>query len=266
MQKIRILTVEDELIIAQDLEEILEELGYEVIENVRNADKAIHSIKKNNPDLVLLDFRLANETTGAEVAQFIRNEKLPIPFIFLTSHADPKTVSLLTQTMPYGYVVKPFESQNLYAAIEVALINYSKLHFSYQNNSENTTQNTTLQESRIDKISEEEGVLFNDCLFVKYRNQIIKLSIQKIKWLSADNNYTVIYTEEQKYIIRNSLTNVIEIINRKEFLRVHRSYAINVFKIDSIQNNKILIGKEQISVGRSYQHDIIAKINILLGE
>ncbi|PIY11918.1 MAG: DNA-binding response regulator [Flexibacter sp. CG_4_10_14_3_um_filter_32_15] len=252
MQKIRILTVEDELIIAQDLEEILEELGYDVIENVRDADAAIHAIKKNNPDLVLLDFRLAKQSTGAEVAQFIRDEKLPIPFIFLTSHADPKTVSVATQTMPYGYIMKPFEAQSLYAAIEVALINYSKLHADSKNN--------------LEKISEQEGVLFNDCLFVKYRNQFIKVAIHKIEWLSAENNYTTIHTQNRKYIIRNSLTNVLEIINKKEFLRVHRSYAVNVSKIDVIERTKLIIDEQEIPIGRSYQQEIISQIKILTGE
>ncbi len=252
MQKIRILTVEDEAIIAQDLEEILEELGYEVIENVRDADAAIHSIKKNNPDLVLLDFRLAKQTTGAEVAQFIRDEKLPIPFIFLTSHADPQTVSIATQTMPYGYVVKPFEAHNLYAAIEVALINYSKLH--------------AQQRENVSEINEQEGILFNDCLFVKHRNQLTKITIDEIEWLSTDNNYTNIYTQKRKYIIRNSLTNVIEIINRKEFLRTHRSYAVNATKIDVIERSKLIISNQEIPIGRSYQQEIMSQIRILVGE
>lgn len=254
MQKIRILTVEDELIIAQDLEEILEELGYEVIENVRNADKAILSIKKNKPDLVILDFRLANKSTGAEVAQFIRDEKLPIPFIFLTSHADPKTVSVATQTMPYGYVVKPFEPDSLYAAIEVALINYSKLH------------SIQTKESATGKITEDEGVLFNDCLFVKYKSQLIKLSVQDINWLSADNNYTVIHTDKRKYTVRNSLTNVLTIIERKEFLRVHRSYAVNARKIDVIEKNVLFIEGEKIPVGRSFQKGILSQVKIIVGE
>jgi len=108
--------------------------------------------------------------------------------------------------------------------------------------------------------------LFNDCLFVKYRNQFIKVAIHKIEWLSAENNYTTIHTQNRKYIIRNSLTNVLEIINKKEFLRVHRSYAVNVSKIDVIERTKLIIDEQEIPIGRSYQQEIISQIKILTGE
>jgi DNA-binding LytR/AlgR family response regulator len=103
-------------------------------------------------------------------------------------------------------------------------------------------------------------------LFVKYRNQFIKVAINKIEWLSAENNYTTIHTQKRKYIIRNSLTNILEIINKKEFLRVYCSYAVNAIKIDVIERTKLIISDQEVPIGRSFQQEIISQIKVLTGE
>ncbi len=117
---IRILIVEDEAILAEDLRESLERQSYRVIDVVDNAAAALAVVQAQQPDLTMMDIHLAGEDDGISVAAQIR-EQFDIPIIFLTAHSDHATLDRAKQTSPYGYLVKPFEEQELRAAIETAI-------------------------------------------------------------------------------------------------------------------------------------------------
>ena len=119
----KILIVEDELIIATDLGDILESLGYEVCGDAISAREALELINEQSPDLVLLDIQIKGGMDGIELAGIIRSE-FRIPFIFLTSHADASTLQRAKEVKPYGYIVKPFQEKDIRAAIEIALGNF----------------------------------------------------------------------------------------------------------------------------------------------
>ncbi len=120
----KIIIVEDESIIAAEIQSILERLGYQVIAKARNGDKALDLLASSNPDLVLLDITIKGTLSGIDLAKIIR-EKYAFPFVFLTSHSDMGTLSQVKETLPYGYVVKPFTESDLRSAIEIALFKYS---------------------------------------------------------------------------------------------------------------------------------------------
>ncbi|MCB0760365.1 MAG: response regulator transcription factor [Flavobacteriales bacterium] len=119
----KILIVEDEAMIAEDIREHLEEGGYEVVDIAYNGKSACHLLSRRDIDLAILDIRLKGEMSGVEVAQFI-NAQIHIPFIFLTSHADKNTLADAKQTRPGGYLLKPFTRAGLLSSIEVALFNH----------------------------------------------------------------------------------------------------------------------------------------------
>lgn len=120
MSKERILVVEDENIVAMDIQNELRGLGYDVPRIVSTGEDAMNSAKELNPDLILMDIKIKGDKDGIETANDIWNQ-LKIPIIFLTAYADEKTLQRAKLAEPFGYVLKPFEENELHTAIEIAL-------------------------------------------------------------------------------------------------------------------------------------------------
>jgi diguanylate cyclase (GGDEF)-like protein/PAS domain S-box-containing protein len=120
MKQARILVVEDESIVALDIQDRLESLGYEVPATVASGERAVEQAGALRPDLVLMDIQLQGRMDGVEAADQIR-QRFGIPVIYLTANADHPTVQRAKVTEPFGYVIKPFEERELHTTIEVAL-------------------------------------------------------------------------------------------------------------------------------------------------
>lgn len=116
----KILVVEDEAIVARDIERQLRKAGYEVPAVVASAEAAIEQVSLTSPDLVLMDIRLQGPSDGIEAAREIR-EQFKLPVIFLTAHADDETLARAKMTQPFGYIIKPIGHSNLTSSIEMAL-------------------------------------------------------------------------------------------------------------------------------------------------
>jgi len=119
----RILVVEDEFIVAMDIQNRLERLGYEALDSVASGEEAVQRAGELLPDLVLMDIRLEGEMDGIEAADHIHSQ-FNIPVIFLTAFADEETLQRAKITAPYGYILKPFQERELHSAIEIALHNH----------------------------------------------------------------------------------------------------------------------------------------------
>jgi two-component system, cell cycle sensor histidine kinase and response regulator CckA len=117
--KKRILIVEDERIIAEDISRILKSFDYEIAEVVPSGEQALKAADSLKPDLVLMYIMLSTEMSGVEAAYKIHDE-FSIPIIFLTAYADDGTISKATMADPFGYVLKPFEERELHATIQMA--------------------------------------------------------------------------------------------------------------------------------------------------
>lgn len=120
----RILIVEDEALIAAEIESVLRKLGYRIAGKARNGDKALDLLASSQPDLALLDIDIKGTRDGIDLARIIR-EKYDYPFVFLTAFSDRDTLARLKDTMPYGYIVKPFNRGELLTTIELALHKFS---------------------------------------------------------------------------------------------------------------------------------------------
>ncbi len=120
MNTIKVLVVEDEVIVAQDIAGRLKKLGYIVTATVASGEEAIEKATENRPDIVLMDIVLKGEMDGVAAAQQIRT-KINVPTVFLTAYADEKTLERAKITNPFGYIIKPFQQQDLRVAIEIAL-------------------------------------------------------------------------------------------------------------------------------------------------
>lgn len=123
MQKELILIVEDDLIVAKDMKEILEHEGYRVINNVTNYNVAIAEFDSKKPDLVLIDISLSDSSDGIDLANYIhKNSKTP--FIYVTSHCDKVTLERVKSTRPYGYIIKPFRETDIITNTSLILNNF----------------------------------------------------------------------------------------------------------------------------------------------
>src|SRR5262245_31729852 len=120
MSRARIMIVEDERITAEDIHDILSQLGYTVTAVVSTGADAIREAERSQPDLVMMDIRIKGEMDGIEAAREIR-ERFGIPAIYLTAHADRETLDRAKHADPLGYLVKPFQEPELLASIEMAL-------------------------------------------------------------------------------------------------------------------------------------------------
>ncbi|CAN1212763.1 ATP-binding protein [Tumidithrix helvetica PCC 7403] len=116
----KILIVEDEQLVALDIQRRLTQLGYMVVAIADSAQTALEAVAKHHPDLVLMDIHLKGNIDGITTATQIRAE-YHLPVIFLTAHADEATVSQAKETQPFGYLIKPVQTKNLSTAIEIAL-------------------------------------------------------------------------------------------------------------------------------------------------
>lgn len=116
----KILVVEDERVVARDIEKRLKKLGYVVPASVASGEEAIQKVVELRPDLVLMDIRLKGQMDGLEAAEQIRAD-YNTPVIYLTAYADEATLQRAKATEPFGYIVKPFDERDLHVAIEVAL-------------------------------------------------------------------------------------------------------------------------------------------------
>ncbi|WP_457617620.1 LytR/AlgR family response regulator transcription factor [Lutibacter sp.] len=235
-KKNKILIVEDEPIIASDIEMILENLDYEVTGIEDNAEGTLTSISKNPPDLVLLDINLDGDIDGVLLAENI-NKQFQIPFIFLTSNADKLTINRVKRTQPAGFIVKPFCEKDLQSNIEIAL--FSKREKKHSSNK---------------KITD---------FFVKSGGSLIKITVDEILFIQADDNYSRIFTTKKNHILTSTLKKVNEKLPSFNFIRIHRSYIVNCQFINEIKEGFLHIGKHKLPIGRSYQEILFQKISKL---
>lgn len=152
--KKRILVVEDEIVIADDLCLVLEKLGYEVLEPAITYREAITRFDEEPIDLVMLDIQLKGKKTGIDVANYISGRS-NIPFIYLTSYSDQKTLDLAKATLPYAYIVKPFEAADIMTAVEIAFANHER-YLANQGNDEEVDMPdfTAMEKVILQKIAE----------------------------------------------------------------------------------------------------------------
>ncbi len=115
----KLLIVEDEFVIAQDLRRICSSLGYGVIGMAKSADEAVEKMERELPDLVLLDINLIGEMDGLALSKVIR-ERFKTPFVYVTSYSDTSTLTRIDNTQPFGYVLKPFDKRDIRVVLELS--------------------------------------------------------------------------------------------------------------------------------------------------
>ncbi|WP_421978790.1 LytR/AlgR family response regulator transcription factor [Roseivirga seohaensis] len=253
MEKVRVLVVEDEVIIAQSIISMIEKMGYECVGTAIRATKGLELAKRLKPDIALLDINLKGEKTGIWLAGELKKE-LNIPYVFLTSLGDKKTIEEATSTMPYGYLLKPVAQQSVYAAIETALARFS------QENRTPAQKEATLSVSKAHDEKEEEkpSLLIKDALFIKDEYQYVKIILSEIDYIKSDGNYIEIHSQGKKKVLKETLKNMETKLPADIFFQTHRSYLVNVEKIESIGGNSIKVNNEELPIVKERRDALLA--------
>ena len=243
MTQLKIGIVEDELVIARTILSTLGELGYAHCGPAISYTEAMAMLDDNKPDLLLLDIQLSGKKDGIDVAQKV-NELYQIPFIFLTANSDADTIDRAKKVKPHAYIVKPFTKEELFAAIEIAFSNF-------RGNLSNT------------KPKEVSSWHTKDFVFVKDGYVFRKIFFDEILYLESDANYITVHLQSQKKVmIRSTLNDFIEQAGQKIFIRVHRSYSVNINKIEDIFPTEISIHDVKIPIGKSYREELFKALGI----
>lgn len=126
-ETIKILIVEDEVLIAKDISNHLQRLGYKTVGIAYNSDKALDLMHNRDFNFAILDVNIGGTRDGIEIGEIL-NSKYNVPFIYLTSYSDKNTLDKAKKTFPYGYIVKPFDANDLKSTIEMAIYRFDNEH------------------------------------------------------------------------------------------------------------------------------------------
>ncbi len=250
MAKLKILVVEDESIVAKDIQNSLKKLGYTVPTVVASGEKAIEEVEQSRPDLVLMDIMLKGDINGVEAANAIR-ENYDIPVIFLTAYADDNTLSKAKIAEPYGYIIKPFKEKELQTTIEMAMYKHEK--------------DSLVKRERDLYHSIVENKESKDSIFVRADYRLNKIKFEDVFFVEALKDYVVINTSDNIYTTHTTMKEMIRILPAKDFVRVHRSFIVRLDKIFSIKYPDLVIeGKMKvIPIGGLYRKELFSRLNLI---
>jgi DNA-binding LytR/AlgR family response regulator len=238
MKRLKVLIVEDEMIISESVKQSLLKLNYEVVGIASRYIQALEMLESLEVNLVLIDINLNGLKSGIDLANHIQ-ENYNIPFIYVTANSDLLTFEKARNTRPLGYLVKPFSEENLYSAIEVATYNF----FNREVND------------------------YEDFLFVKSGSDTIKLYLKQIVYIQSKQNYLVIERFNKPSIsIRGTLSEFLETNNSFPLVKVSRSTAVNLQHLMEVNASHVILGNIKIDYSISYKKEITERWKNYLGE
>ncbi|GAB3522548.1 response regulator [Emticicia fontis] len=239
--RIKILIIEDDGILAMTLSDMLEEENFNVTGMASNGKKAIELARNNPVDLILSDINIKGDIDGIETVNEILKFK-SLPIIYVTAISEKETLNRAKQTHPAAYLIKPVILTNLLNSIELAIHNFRNF---YKSNPKEETNPQSLK-------TETETILqMDDYVFIKQNYNFIKVYLNDILFIKTDDSYITIQTIAKKYTLRLSLTSALERLNFSRLVKVHRSFAVNVAKVDSFNDHEIMIGQHTIPIARN---------------
>ena len=242
-KQIQVLIVEDEFIIADYIQGCLVNLGYDVAGICSTYDEAVAALQDHQPDITIIDITIKGEKDGIDIANHI-SQSLDIPFIFASSHGDKSTIDKAKQTRPAAYLIKPFTEEDLYAAIETALVNFSN--------------------QKINKEQEEEIIIINDGFFIRHKNRFIKILLDELIYAEANDNYVNLFTADTHYTLKTTLLKLQEVLPHY-FLRIQKSYIVNLHQLKSFDMEELVVHNKTLPIGKSYSEALLEKLKIVKG-
>lgn len=245
-EKIKLLIVEDEMVIAANISLQLSELGYEVTGIVPRGEEALVHVRDNPPDIILLDINLKGELDGIETAREMQKMQ-DIPVIYLTANVDDAHFNRAKDTHPFGFIAKPFKKLDLQRAIELTV---SQINCG-------DAGSTSADQQKDDTF------ILSDCIFVRHLNSMVKVSIKDILYIEAERNYCRIFSNSKEYLVVMTLKEMDNKLPSKHFLRVHRSYIINISQVKEVATSHLVIGRKAIPISKSQKEELLKRLQTI---
>jgi DNA-binding LytR/AlgR family response regulator len=236
---LKILIVEDEMLIAANIANQLETLGYEVVGIIPRGEEAVKVVQNEKPDLILMDINLKGELNGIEAAKKIQQDG-QIPIIYLTANNDDAHFERAKGTNPYAFISKPFKKLDLQRALELAFVRI-------------------IQESQEQKV-ESENLKLDDRIFVRHNEVMVKIIIADILYLEADRNYCNVYTKHSVYLLVNTLKNMEDKLPTEQFQRIHRSFIVNIKHVDEVAQNHLTVQNKILPLSKELRKDLLDRL------
>ena len=255
-EKVHVMIVEDESIVAMDLAAGLEHDGYIVTGIADNFEEAVEMYSNNPVDILLMDIHILGDRDGVDTAAALMKIR-SVPLIYLTAFTDAKTVERVKHTNPSAFLTKPYSIDNVRIAIDLALH-----HFAEAKPVAEPAKVLSIQSPAERKADKEQFLQLKEYIFIKQSYRFVKFKLSEILFAEADNNYVNIHTPAQKFVLRLSLSDLLERLQFPRLVRIHRSYAVNIDEISSFDEQMIRIGQHEVPIGRNYRQDFMDRFNL----
>ncbi|MEQ9098470.1 MAG: response regulator [Imperialibacter sp.] len=232
METVKVLIVEDKSVVAEDLKLCLQDYGYVTLGICSNGHDAITMADELSPDILLMDININGSIDGVETVRQITS-KNTMPVIYLTAYSDSVTVDRAKATHPAAYLVKPFDPIDLKIAIDIAIENFQE----YRNGEEVSGVPHSIP-------------IINDSFFIKQGESYHKVPFSNILYVEADGSYTKIHTTQGTMTLSMNMKGVLSNLP-PIFLKVHRSFIVNLRMVDKFDRNNLYVGEVAIPVSNS---------------
>lgn len=243
---INIFIVEDEMIIAANISLQLSKLGYNISGIVPRGEEALVHIKENKPDIVLLDIQLKGKLDGIETAELMQKE-FDIPIIYLTANVDDAHFERAKKTKPYAFISKPFKKLDLQHAIELTVARMQTLNEDEIINDDNIIS----------------PFILSDCIFVRDHEKMVKINIKDIYYIQADRNYSRIFSKNRECLLVMTLKEIDDKLPDEHFLRIHRSYIVNLSHVDEVAGTHLVVNRKAIPISKSLRTNLLKRIQTI---
>lgn len=241
--KVRILVVEDDMIIAAHICLQLTNLGYEITGIETRGEEAVVHAKVNTPDIILMDVNLRGTLDGIETAKMIQ-QKINIPIIYLTANTDEASFQRAKETRPYAFIPKPLNSVQLQRTFALVVEQLK------DNKTETLNADLPME-------------VMDDRIFIRYNGKMNKLLLSDILYIEADRNYCKIVIASNHYLITATLKTMEEKLPKHKFLRVHRSYIVNIAKLDVVAEGHLEINRKVIPLGKAHRGSLLNRLQTI---
>lgn len=241
--KTRVLIVEDDMIIAANISLQLSKLGYEITGIESRGEEALIHARLNTPDLVLMDINLKGSLDGIETA-YTMQSTTDIPIVYITANNDEATFEKAKKTHPFAFIAKPINMRDLHRTLSLVEEQINK-------------------RIKIGEEKEEIVEFLNDRIFIRHHGQMVKLLLDDILFLEADRNYCQILTAKQSYLLTATLKVMQDKLPNSSFVRVHRSYIVNITRLDVVAENHVEIMRKVIPLSKSYKEALLKHLQTI---
>lgn len=246
--QVKILVVEDDMIIAAKIAGQLTRLGYEVTGIIPRGEDAIRHAEENRPHIALLDIQLKGTLDGIATAHAL-HDLWHIPVIFVTANSDEATFNRAKATHPYAFIAKPIKNIDLQRAVELT---WNLISDRRSEPAEN-----------LPPAAGDAPYVLSDRIFIRHKDRMVRIALADILYIEADRNYCHLFTATHQYTLTTPLKVLEDKLPGSQFLRVHRSFIVNLLRIDEVAENHLTAGGRPVAMGNAFREELLKRIKTL---